>query len=149
MTIMYGLIAVLVLQTILAIIAKDTLIESYAKTRNLDVSREIDRTLAESGAPAYVAIALGSLVIFGGLLALCAVFLARGANWARIVATVIAALNVLGLVGVFVQPAPAWYKILGVLSGLLGLGLLVLLYRSDASAFFRGRDGSATAPQRG
>ena len=88
-------------------------------------------------APAYTSIAVGSLVIFGGLLLLAAPFVPRAAGWARLVATVIAVLNALGLVVVLIQPAPAWYKLFGLATGLPALGILVLLYRADENAFFR------------
>lgn len=127
----YALVALMAIRTLLTILFKDDLIEAYATDRNINV------TLAEDGAPAYTAIAIGSLIIFGGLLLLCAVYFSKGANWARIVATVFAALSVIGSLLVFVQPAPTWYKLLGILSGLIALGIIVMLYRPDANQFFR------------
>ena len=138
----YALLALYVLQTILTIAAKDSLIEAYAQDQGIDMNSEVGRTLAEDGAPAYTAIAIGSLIIFGGLLLLCAVFIARRANWARIVATVLAALNVLGMLLTFAQPSPGWYKVGTILAGLISLAIIVLLYRSDSNEFFRGRQAS-------
>ena len=138
----YALLAVYVLQTILTLVAKDSLIEAYAEDRGIDMNTEVGRIFAEDGAPAYVPIAIGSLVIFGGLLLLCAVFIARRANWARIVATVLAALNVLGMLLAFVQPSPVWYKLGGIVAGLISLAIIVLLYRSDSNEFFRGQQVS-------
>lgn len=52
-----------------------------------------------------------------------------------------ALLNLLGIVVAFAQPAPIWYELLGIVAGLPALGILVLLYRKDANAFFRRTGG--------
>jgi hypothetical protein len=133
----YGLIGLYVLQTILSIAGKDSLIDAYAEEQGIDTNSDFGRAVAEEGAPAYVAIAIGSLIIFGGLLVLCAVFINRRANWARIVVTILAALNILGMLLAFVQPSPWWYKLASILAGLVSIAIIVFLYRSDANAFFR------------
>jgi hypothetical protein len=143
---MYGLLAVIVLRTILTIAAHDALLDSFAKDRGYNRDSEFGKLATENAAPAYTAIALISLVVFGGLLLLAALFVPKAAGWARIVATVIAAFNLLGLAVVVGQPAPVWYKLFGIAAGLLALGIVVLLYRSDANAFFR---RSRTAELRG
>lgn len=61
------------------------------------------------------------------------------------VATVIAVLNLLNIVVVLAQPAPIWFKLLGLVAALLGLGILVLIYRSDANTFFRRSKSGAVA----
>lgn len=142
---MYGLLAVIVLRALLTILAHDALLDAFADSRDLDRSSDYGKQAVESAAPKYTAIALASLVVFGGLLLLATVFVRRGARWARVVATVIAALNLLGTVVAFAQPAPLWYKLLGIAAGVLALGILVLLYRPDANAFFR-RSGPGRLP---
>lgn len=138
-TLIYALVAaVYVIQTILAIAAKNSLIAAYAKSAGIDAHTQIGRLQADGGTPAYVPTAIGSLVIFGGLLLLCAVFINRRANWARIVATVLAVLVALGLLTAVAQPSPAWYKLIQIVAGLLGIGIIVMLYRSDSNQFFRG-----------
>lgn len=134
---MYGLLAVIALRTVLSLVAHDALLDAYAKSRDLDRSTEFGRLAVENGAPKYTAIAIGSLVVFGALLLLTAAFVRRGAGWARVVATVIAALNLLNMVVVIAQPAPIWFRLLGIVGAVLALGILILLYRSDANAFFR------------
>ena len=134
---MYGLLAVFVLRTIVTIAAHDALLDAFAADRGYDQDTEFGQLATENAAPAYTAIAVISLLLFGGLLLLAALFVPKAAGWARIVATVIAAFNLLGLAVVVVQPAPVWYKVFGIAAGLLALGVVVLLYRSDANAFFR------------
>ncbi|MBA3294654.1 MAG: hypothetical protein H0T40_13215, partial [Geodermatophilaceae bacterium] len=74
------------------------------------------QALFEAGALAYVPIALISLALFGGLLAACAIFLLRGAGWARITAIVISILVLLGaLLGIFVQASTILFVVLNVL----------------------------------
>lgn len=134
---MYGLLAVIVLRTIVTLVAHDALLDSFAADRGYDRDTQFGQLATENAAPAYTAIALISLVIFGGLLLLATIFVPKAAGWARIVATVIAAFNLLGLAVVVGQPAPVWYKLFGIAAGLLALGIIVLLYRSDSNAFFR------------
>jgi hypothetical protein len=134
---MYGLLAVIAVRALLSLVAHDALLDAFAGSRNRDRDVEFDRQVVDSTAPAYTSIAIGSLVIFGILLLVTAVYLRRGARWARLVATVVAVLNLLNILIVIAQPAPIWYKLLGVIVSLLALGILVLLYRSGANAFFR------------
>src|SRR5579871_1799232 len=61
----------------------------------------------------------------------------NGKNWARIVSTVLFCLATLDLVGVFGQPSTAIGLIFPVLTWLVGLGAVFLLWRPDASAFFK------------
>jgi hypothetical protein len=134
---MYGMLAAIALRALLSLVAHDALLDAFAESRNRDRSVDFDRAVVDSTAPAYTSLAIGSLVIFGILLVLTTVFVSRGARWARVVATVVAALNLLNVVVVIAQPAPIWYKLLGLVIAVLALGVLVLLYRSDANAFFR------------
>ena len=61
----------------------------------------------------------------------------NGKSWARIVSTVLFCLATLDLVGVFGQPSTAIALIFPVLTWLVGLGAVFLLWRPDASAFFK------------
>ena len=134
---MYGLLAVIALRALLTIVAHDALLDAFAGSRDLDRDTDYGKLAVESAAPKYTTIAIGSLVIFGILLLLTATFVRRGAGWARVVATVIAVLNLLNVVVVIAQPAPIWYKLLGIAVAVLAAGIIVLLYRSDANAVFR------------
>ncbi|MGI8652583.1 MAG: hypothetical protein ACR2I7_07285 [Geodermatophilaceae bacterium] len=85
------------------------------------------------GAPADVPIALISLVLFGGLLAACAILLPRGARWARITAIVISVLVLLGaMLGIFVQASTILFVVLNVLVAVTALGVIYYLLRPDA-----------------
>jgi len=61
----------------------------------------------------------------------------QGKNWARILSTVLFCLATLDLVGVFSQPKTALGLIFPVLTWLVGLGAVFLLWRPDATAFFK------------
>jgi hypothetical protein len=61
----------------------------------------------------------------------------NGKSWARVLSTVLFALASLDLVGVFGQPKTVLGLIFPVLTWLVGLGAVFLLWRPDASAFFK------------
>jgi hypothetical protein len=60
-----------------------------------------------------------------------------GKNWARIFSTVLFGLATLDLFGVFSQPKTALGLIFPLLTWLIGLGVIVLLWRPDSSRFFK------------
>ena len=60
----------------------------------------------------------------------------RGANWARIVATVFFGLDTLSLVAGFARPAALLSRLVGLLIWLIGLGAIVLLWRRESSEYF-------------
>ena len=63
----------------------------------------------------------------------------RGGNWARITATVFFGLNTLSLLAGFARPEPLASRLVGLLIWLIGLGAIVLLWRSDSTAFYQAR----------
>lgn len=127
---LFGLLAV---RTLLTIVLLDSLLDEVAADRTDTSGRT--REYVESVAPAYVPIAVISLVIFGGLLALCAIFVGRGAGWARITAIVISVLALLGaLLGVFVQPGTILFLVLNILIAVTALGVIFYMLRPDAKA---------------
>jgi hypothetical protein len=60
-----------------------------------------------------------------------------GKNWARILSTVLFGLATLDLFGVFSQPKTALGLIFPLLTWVIGLGVIVLLWRPDSSQFFK------------
>jgi hypothetical protein len=64
----------------------------------------------------------------------------NGKSWARVLSTVLFCLATLDLVGVFGQPKTVLGLIFPVLTWLVGLGAVFLLWRPDASAFFKPQD---------
>jgi len=62
-----------------------------------------------------------------------------GRNWARIVASVLFAINTLELLAIFRRPSVTIGLAFAVLLWLIGLGAIMLLWRRESSAFFQPR----------
>ena len=60
----------------------------------------------------------------------------RGANWARIVATVFFAVDTLSLLAGFARPGALLSRLVGLLVWLIGLGAILLLWRRQSSEYF-------------
>ena len=60
-----------------------------------------------------------------------------GKSWARILSTVLFGLATLDLFGVFSQPKTVLGLIFPLLTWLIGLGVIVLLWRPESSQFFK------------
>ncbi len=81
--------------------------------------------------------AIVALVVGVALAALFAYFIAKGANWARIVYTVLLGLGILlNLFGLF-GSQPAILLIITVLSLLLSVAIVFFLYRPDSNSYFK------------
>jgi hypothetical protein len=63
----------------------------------------------------------------------------RGRSWARIVATVLFAINTLDLLAAIVQPHSVISLVLAVLVWLAGLGAIYLLWQRESSAYIQAR----------
>jgi hypothetical protein len=61
----------------------------------------------------------------------------EGKNWARVLSTVLFGLATLDLFGVFSQPKTALGLIFPLVTWLIGLGVIVLLWRPESSQFFK------------
>lgn len=131
---LWGLVGLMAVRTLLTIVFLDDLVDAYANS--LTGGDQLPRALVEDGAPAYVPIALFSLVVFGGLLALCAHFVTRGAPWARIVATMFGSLAALGGLLVLLQPSTLVFTVLGLLNACLAVAAVVMLFSRESNAFF-------------
>jgi len=127
----WSLVALLALRNLLTLVFLDSLIDSFAEGR---ADAGLGREFLESAAPRYVPIALISLIVFGGLLALCAIFIGKGgARWARIIAIVTSVLVLLGaLLGIFVQASTILFIVLNVLVAVTAIGVIYYLARSDS-----------------
>lgn len=134
-TLVYVLLAVNAIRTLAAIVAKDSLVDAWLEDQGIDP--DSSSVVLRDGAPAYVAIAIISLVVFGVLMVVLAQQFLRGKKWARIVATILAVLGVLGGVLSFAQPAPIWYQLLGVLAAVVSAAIIYFLYRPESNAFFQ------------
>lgn len=104
---------------------------------------ESDASTSQSTIDAAYGIAIAFAIIFGLIGALLWVWMAwkngQGRGWARIVATVFGAFNVIGvlftLAGGNAEPLSL---ILNVISAGLGIVVLVLLYKKESSQFYEG-----------
>lgn len=63
----------------------------------------------------------------------------QGRNWARVVSTVLFGLATLNLFGVLSQPKTALGLVFPALTWLVGLGVVILLWRRESTDFFKPR----------
>jgi hypothetical protein len=61
----------------------------------------------------------------------------KGANWARITASVFFVLDTLSLLAGFARPESLATRLVSLLIWLIGLGAVIMLWRSDATAYFK------------
>ncbi|HET9140177.1 DUF7144 family membrane protein [Actinophytocola sp.] len=131
----WAILGLAVLRVILTMAFKDDLLDAWlADTGRTYPARE----LAEDAAPQYTGVAIVTLVITA-LLGFAALNLPKGANWARIVAVVFAALSVLGIGAAFVVASLPVLVVINVLIALLSVAVIVLLFTADANRFFAAR----------
>ena len=81
------------------------------------------------------------IVIFGligvGLWIWMAMANKRGANWARITASVFFGLDTLSLVASIARPEALLSRLVGLLVWLIGLGAIILLWQRQSSEYFK------------
>jgi len=131
MNIIWAALALQVISTILSFVFLDDLLEA-AGINPGDADVDAARTGALIGA-------VVGFVIFGGLWVLFGVFMRKGANWARIVLTVLAALGLIfGVVGVLGEQ-PVIFLILGLVQMALYVALLYFMWRPESSAYLTGQ----------
>ena len=81
--------------------------------------------------------AIVGVVVFGALWVVLGIFLRRGANWARIVLSVLAGLGVVfGLFGL-VAPQHASLLVIGIITWVLEAALLWFLWQKDSTAYLK------------
>lgn len=84
-----------------------------------------------------VALAFVTVVLLGGLLSLCAVGVARGQRWARIVAVMFASVSALGGISSALNPSSAVYGVLGAIGALVSIAAIRFLWTGAANTYFR------------
>jgi hypothetical protein len=131
----WAVLGLAVLRVILTFALKDDLIDAWIEDNA--GARALARELVVDDAPAFTGVAIISLAITV-VLALVAINLPKGRNWARVVAIVFAVLSVLGVVGAFLAPSLTILMIINVLMALLSVVVVVLLVSSEANRFFAG-----------
>jgi len=130
----WTLIGMLAIRTLLNIVLLDSLIDAWIDDQGASYA-DFPRDFVRDLAPGYVPIAVISLVLFGGLLAACAIFLGKGARWARITAIVISVLVLLGaLLAIFLQASTILFIVINVLVAVTALGVIYYLARLGTNA---------------
>ena len=107
------------------------------------LSPELDKSLADSASPSYGGI-IFSLII-SAVWVVVVMQMRKGANWARILLTVLGGLGILlGLIGFLGFGILFSTGILGVLQALLGvvalvaeIGAIVFMFKSDSNRYFK------------
>ncbi|MDP9822374.1 hypothetical protein [Nocardioides massiliensis] len=126
-------IALGVISALLTFVYLDDLVD--AALENADATMELSESAARGGAIASV---IFGLVVGVGLMVLVAVFIGKGANWARIVFTVLGVLSVLGVLLTLTNPSgPVILLILSLVQVILTIAAIVLLFKSESSAWFK------------
>ncbi|WP_229053625.1 hypothetical protein [Aeromicrobium sp. Leaf350] len=122
-----------VLSTILTIVFLDDLVHDLVNGGDGTISDDTARVSVIVGAVVGIAFGVGIAILF-------IYFLNKGANWARIVYSVLTGLGILfGIYGLF-GSQPVALLLLGIVSLVVSVAVLVFLWRPDSNAFY-------TAPQ--
>lgn len=107
-----------------------------------------DAAMGEAARTVLVVVASVVFLVFGGLYVLLVIFIRKGANWARIVWTVLAVIGLLA--GVFellgaqpvgLQPLgddPILLRLTAPVGALITVCALVMLWTKESNAYFRG-----------
>jgi|SRR5690606_37483600 len=126
-------IALGLVSALLTFLYLDDIVDSALE--NADASMELTESAARGAAVASV---IFGLVIGVGLMVLIAVFIGKGANWARIVFTVLGVLSVLGVLMSLASPTgPVIMLILSLIQIVLTIAAIVLLFKSESTAWFK------------
>lgn len=127
-SIVWAVVALSIVGTILTVLFLDDIIKSAAGANLTSSEEDAARTGAVVGA-------VVGFVIFGGLWILLGVFLRKGAGWARIVLTVLAALGLLFSLVSLAGGQPALFLVLSLLQmGLYG-ALLFFMWKRESSDY--------------
>lgn len=128
--IVWALVGLVVLGVILTLLSLDDIVDAVG-TDLTSEERDAARTAAIVGA-------IVALVIFGGVWTVLAIFLRKGANWARIVLTVLSALGLLlGLLTL--GNLPAVLLVIRLVQLALYVALIVFMWRPESSQYIAGQ----------
>lgn len=124
-----------------AIVSAISLIITLATVGSLKTAiHNADPTLSASKLHSAEVAAVAVAIIFGligiGLWLWMAYANKAGKNWARITATVFFGLDTLSVLTSFRQAEPVLSRLISILIWLIGLGVIVLLYQRESSAYF-------------
>jgi hypothetical protein len=113
-----------------------TLIVTVLTIHSIETTMETRANYTPQQAHQLVVVAIVEALITLGLWLLMAWANRSGYNWGRITATVLFALNTIGLLLAFLRGADAVNLVFAVVVWLIGLGAIVLLWRKEASQYF-------------
>jgi hypothetical protein len=120
-----------------------TLLVTVVTIHSIESTMETKANYTPQQAHQLVIAAIVEALITLGLWLLMAWANRSGQSWGRIVATVLFALNTVGLLLAFLRGADAVNLVFAVAVWLIGLGAIVLLWRKESSQFF-----ATAAPRR-
>lgn len=126
-------IALSLITTLVTFVMLDSLVD-----RALDDAGVQDSVDADTVRIGFIIGAIVVLIISVALFALLAHFIGKGANWARIVFTVLSVLGILFSFAGFGSQT-GLLLVLGVLSLALTVGALFLLWKQESNAWFKAR----------
>ncbi len=125
-------VALNLISTLLTFTMIDDLIDTAIENAGTGAGA-LDRDAARAG---VIAGLVFGLVVSVALTALFAYFIGKGANWARIVYTVLGVIGVIfGLLSLGGQPAVL--LVLALVGLVITIAVLVLLYRPESNAYFK------------
>ena len=131
-------IALTLVSILVTFVMLDTLVEEALASQ--PTVEGIDAADLESFTRSFaIATMVVSLLISVGLAVLLLMFIKRGANWARIVFTVLTALGLLFGLFSFTQPQPGILVVINVVYMALGVAALWFLWQKDSNAWFARR----------
>jgi len=110
------------------------------KSAILTAARNAHKTLTASQLHTAEIAGVAFIIVIGligvGLWLLMARMNGAGKSWARIVASVLFALNTISTLSSIARPAAVGTRIFGLVGWLVGLGAIILLWRRESSEFF-------------
>ena len=119
-------VALSIVSTLLSFVLIDDIVDEQLAGSGLTESQARGTLIGTLVVSAIIGIAISALL---------ATFIGRGANWARIVYTVLAVIGILlSLIGLGSQPVI--FLVLGLVSLVLSIATLSFLYRSESNAYF-------------
>jgi len=135
-TLSFVLLGWVVLRTVLTIVLQGTILDSYAaarvEARGDDAFYDYYRNEAS---PAFTGQTIVAVVLALPVV-VAALFYAKRARWAQVLATVFAVLVlVIGLLA-FASSSPLWWQLLGLVASLLALAVVVTLFLGPSRAWF-------------
>lgn len=127
----WAVVALSVVNTVLTFVYLDDLVASA-------LEGQPQQGLTEASARTSVIVGGVFGLVFAALWVLLAVLLRRGANWARIVLTVLAGIGLLvGLFGLSLSTTPAPFVVVSVITLVPEAALLYLLWQRDSSRYLK------------